>query len=168
MNTRIGVSGFLLCLLYCPSPVQGEENSLCALAETKIASCETTKGKLVSICSGNNKVDVYYRFGELLGTELEVKFRQEKKLYRWLDLNTYITFLGFENGGYLYVFGVPQETLGARAFLNVRKAGSAFTYEDTFTCNSNSFGDKTLASQVITDVADDLVRTKEGLVFPPR
>lgn len=168
MNIRDGVNGLLFCILYCSSSVQAEEADLCAAAETKIASCETTKGKIVSVCSGDNRVEAYYRFGTPLDVELEVKFHQGRSLYRWVDLNTYITFFGFRRGGYLYVLGVPQETFGARAFINVRKAGSDFSYGDTFTCRSNSFGEKMLASKAITDVVDEAVRTKEGLVFPPR
>ncbi|WP_248730529.1 hypothetical protein [Pseudomonas sp. MWU13-2517] len=167
MNIRNGLNVFLLVLLHCSSVAQGEERGLCALTETKVASCETTKGKLVSICSSKNRGEAYYRFGTPSDVQLEVKFHLGRELYRWFDLSTFIMFFGFEDSGYSYVFGVPQETLGARAYLHVRKAASVFSYEDTFMCHSNSFGDKSLASTAITDVADEVVRTKDGLVFPP-
>lgn len=143
----------------------GDERGLCSAAEINVASCETTKGKFASICAAQGGL-VYYKFGSYSRVELDVEFSAKKTIFRWVDLNTYITFFGFNRGGYSYVFGVPQETLGATAFLIVRKAGERFSYDETFTCISNSFGEKNLRSKAIHDVEDESVR-RGGFLFPP-
>ncbi len=148
--------------------VESAEKDLCLLDEVKVAGCETTKNRFASICSSKSGGRVSYRFGRLSKVELDVLFREGREIFRWVDLNTYITFFGFSNGGYSYVFGVPQETYGARAYLHVQKTGSVFTYGDTLMCLSNSFGEKMFQGGAIVDVSDESVRTDRGLIFPPR
>lgn len=149
-----------------PLVTQGGEKNLCTTAEINIASCETTKGKYVSFCA-NQGGNIHYRFGGLSKSELIVKFSEKRKMFRWIDIETYTTFFGFNRGGYSYVFGVPQETFGATAFLIVKKSDEVLSYNDTYICVSNSFGDKYLKNKAIQDVQDSLIRTKGGLMFPP-
>lgn len=68
----------------------------------------------------------YIRGWSLFESELDIKFSARKQMFRWVDLNTYTTFFGFNRGGYSYVFGVPQETLGATAFLEVKNQAKDF------------------------------------------
>ena len=149
-----------------PLPAKAGEKILCATTEINIASCETTTGEYVSICAhrGGN---AYYRFGSRSKNEQDFEFSKDKQIFRWLDSNTYITFFGFDHGNLSYVFGVPQETLGATAFLVVREKRERFTYNETFTCTSNSFGDKKFKSQAVLDIDDDLVRCGDEIIFPP-
>jgi hypothetical protein len=147
------------------SKAVADERNLCRAVEVNVASCETTNGKYASICAAREGL-VYYRFGGYSKVELDVEFSAGRQIFRWVDLNTYITFFGFNRGGYSYVFGVPQETLGATAFLVVKKAGERFSYDENFTCKSNSFGEKDINSEAIKDVEDERVRGN-GFLFPP-
>ena len=151
--------------IFSLSKAVGDERNLCRAVEVNVASCETVKGKYASICATREGL-VHYRIGRYSKVELDVKFSARKQFFRWVDLNTYITFFGFNRGGYSYVFGVPQETLGATAFLEVKKSGERFSYDETFTCFSNSFGNKNISSDVIKDVEGVHVRGNGFVFFP--
>lgn len=53
-----------------------------------------------------------------------------------------------------------------RQLLEVKKSGERFSYDETFTCFSNSFGNKNISSDVIKDVEGVHVRGN-GFVFSP-
>lgn len=156
-------------LLICTSVAAEEsDKNLCRISEIEIASCtlEGKHKKILSICASNKKESISYYFGTKNNIELNVNFTSSSKLYRWQDTDTYVTFIGFNRGGYSYVFGVPQETLDAKAFLLVKKSNAPLNLNSPRLCTSNSFGDKNMMSSAIADVDDKVVRN-EGLIFPP-
>lgn len=77
--------------------------------------------KVAMFCANNNVVRYLFRDINNGNAELEVKFNAQNKLKRWLDLGTYTTYFGFNNGAYSYVLGVPEEKPGVVAFLDVKK-----------------------------------------------
>lgn len=143
----------------------GSEASLCASDEVMIASCHLNekKHRVLSFCASPDKRTVSYRFGISSKIELNAVFSNESPLSRWVDVANYTVYLGFRRGKYSYVFGVPQETLGAKAFLDVAR-----DYKDVMNveCTNNSFGEKRLTSKAIQDIEDENVRSN-GFLFPP-
>lgn len=159
-----------LILLSASSLVVAKSNdeSLCGERDVEVASCLLPgKGRrVVSICANEKNSGVAYYFGTKNKIEFRVNFSSQRKLYRWQDKETYVVFFGFNKNGYSYVFGVPQETLGARAFLLKKKSEDLLDFSAPKFCVSNSFGNKNLISVAIGDVSDSAVRDKE-FAFPP-
>lgn len=143
----------------------GAEISLCTSDEVMIASCNLNekKNRVLSFCASPDKKIVNYRFGFSSKIELDAVFSSEAPLSRWVDVATYTVYLGFRRGKYSYVFGVPQETLGAKAFLDVARDNKDVISAE---CTDNSFGEKNLSSKAIQDVEDESVRNN-GFLFPP-
>lgn len=153
-----------LSLLSICSVVYGAEGDLCVSDEIMIASCrlDEKQGRVISLCSGGELGTVNYRIGTKSNVELDVAFTRTVPISRWVDVATYTTYFGFKRSGYAYVFGVPQETMGARAFLEVNRQGAL---GKSYTCIDNSYGEKELKSPAIVEVEDDAVRG--GGRFPP-
>jgi len=147
---------------------KSNDESLCGDRDIEVASCLVSgEGRrVVSICANENNSEVVYYFGTKNKIEFRVDFSSQRKLYRWHDKETYVVFFGFNKNGYSYVFGVPQETLGARAFLLKKKSEDLLDFSAPKFCVSNSFGNKNLMSIAIGDVSDSAVRDKE-FAFPP-
>ncbi|MCK1792054.1 hypothetical protein [Pseudomonas violetae] len=143
----------------------GAETTLCTTDEVMIASCHLNekKNRILSFCSSADKKVVSYRFGLISKVELDAVFSSEAPLSRWVDTATYTVYLGFRRAKYSYVFGVPQETLGAKAFLDVAKDNKDLMSAE---CTDNSFGEKDLGSEAIHEVEDEFVRSN-GFIFPP-
>jgi hypothetical protein len=140
------------------------ESTLCSLDEVVIASCHiSAKNKIVSFCSSSDREKISYRFGVVSKIELEAVFSNNIPLSRWVDVATYTVYLGFKRREYNYVFGVPQETLGAKAFLDVTKGSESIM---SAVCTDNSFGEKNLINTAIRDMEDESVRSN-GFLFPP-
>lgn len=104
-----------------------------------------------------------YRFGTKSKIELDAAFSSKAPISRWVDSATYTTYFGFRRAEYAYVFGVPQETFGAKAFLEVTKENRPHMSSE---CTDNSFGEKEMDSKAIQEVKDSVVRDN-GFVFPP-
>lgn len=156
----------LACWVIFPSCIGAAAEfgkGLCLQSETVIASCRIG-GKEISFCSAQSGGYVAYRYGVKSNIELRVKFDKKYPLSRWVDLATYTTYLGFRRGRYTYSFGMPQETLGARAFLDISRDDLLVA---SLSCAENSFGEKGLVSDAVVEVRDDLVRSN-GFVFPPK
>jgi hypothetical protein len=138
---------------------------LCRDREIKIAGCQLaeTKARLLSFCATSDRKTIFYRFGSRSNLEMEQIFTSENPLHRWVDKATYTTYLGFRVSAYSYVFGVPQETIGARAFIGVEK-----NQEEIMSrlCTQNSFGEKQLRSKVIREADDENIRNN-NFIFPP-
>lgn len=90
-------------------------------------------------------------------------FRAIRPLFRWVDKATYTTYFGFRTGEYGYVVGVPQQTFGAKAFLEVLKLNKTIMSK---TCTANSFGSERLKSVAIKELEDGSVRAQH-FSFPP-
>lgn len=152
----------LVCLTPMASAAEGD---LCSATEWMIASCQMdeNQGRTVSFCANANKTRVTYTFGTRAHIEWRKSFSNRTPVYRWVDKATDTTYLGFRSSGYAYVFGIPQEKPGARAFLEVTHHERRV---QTRTCTQNSFGAQTLKSSAIKEVPDDTVRNN-GFVFPP-
>lgn len=136
----------------------------CNVGEVLVASCVLPgKTQRVAVFCANKKNNtVYYFFRKGAVKNLTVNFNVSSKLKRWLDQGTYTTYFGFKRGGYSYVLGVPEESPGALAFLDVKKDGVTITSKE---CNENSFGEKDIKSNAIEDVPDSSVRDN-GFKFP--
>lgn len=156
---------FVFVFFSCRQVSYGAEENLCTLDEVLIASCHLSekKKRIISFCASADKNLVSYRFGLGSAVELDAVFSNEVPLSRWMDIATYTVYFGFRRGGYSYVFGVPQETLGAKAFLDVERGNKNVMSVD---CTDNSFGEKNLNSKAIQDVEDESVRGN-GFLFPP-
>lgn len=143
----------------------GAETSLCTSDEVMIASChlKEKKNRTLSFCASSDKKKVSYRFGSNSKVELDTVFSIEGPLSRWVDVVTYTVYFGFRHGRYSYVFGVPQETLGAKAFLDVARDNKNVMSAE---CTDNSFGEKSLSSEAILEVEDGSIRNNKFL-FPP-
>lgn len=143
----------------------GAETSLCTSDEVMVASCHLNEKKnmVLSFCANPDKKTVNYRFGFSSKIELDAVFSSEAPLSRGVDVAAYTVYLGFRRGKYSYFFGVPQEALGAKAFLDV-----AMNYKDVMSaeCTDNSFGEKSSSSKAIQNVEDESVRNN-GFLFPP-
>jgi hypothetical protein len=147
---------------------KGDDENLCGPSEVEVASCslEGKDKKIVSICANEKSKQAYYYFGTRDEIELSLTFSLNNKMYRWLDSVTYVTFLGFNQKGYSYVVGVPQETFGAKAFLFVKESKVSLDFNSPRFCTSNSFGEKSFVSDAIEDIDDETVRNG-GFIFPP-
>lgn len=154
-----------LILIEFHIPLFSAEINLCAPDEIMIASCHLSekKRRAVSFCASADKSIINYRFGLRPDITMASSFSNAVPLYRWEDAATYTVYLGFREGNYSYVFGVPQETLGARAFLSVAKNNKSSM---SLLCINNSFGEKRFKSEAIIDVADNIVRNAD-FIFPP-
>jgi hypothetical protein len=155
----------LLFIYFVSVDAYASETTLCRINEIVIASCrlDEAKGRVVSFCANTNKNIVTYRVGSNSDLEMDIKFSKRKPVSRWLDIGTYTTYFGFRREAYSYVFGVPQESLGAKAFLEVIKNDKIIASLD---CTDNSYGEKNIDSEAIISVGDDSVRDNEFL-FPP-
>jgi hypothetical protein len=139
-------------------------SSECNTNETLIASCSLS-GKVqrvAAFCANKKDNTLYYTFKNKSVAELVVHFNSGNKLKRWVDLGTYTTYFGFNQGAYSYVLGVPEERPGVSAFLDVKKNGSTVSSKK---CDSNSFGEKDIKNNSIEDVLDSSVRDN-GFKFP--
>lgn len=136
----------------------GNEISLCKSDEIEIAACQIDepKERLISFCLDNKTDVVNYRFGKKNSMELITTFTNENKLQRWTDVGTYTVYLGFKRGEYSYSFGIPQETINAKAFLSIKRKGETLWHDKL--CAGNSFGDKNISSNSIIDIDDEDVR----------
>jgi hypothetical protein len=144
------------------------DEDLCQFQEVRVASCMLEGGerRIVSICA-DQAGKVYYYFGTRRKIELRVRFSTDRKIFRWINSDTYATFFGFNRGGYSYILEVPQEILGARATLYVKKSEELFDYDSPGRqCTNNSFGEKNLVSGAIENVDDKSIKNGGGL-FPP-
>jgi hypothetical protein len=144
---------------------QSSDENICKSYESEIASC-SLKGKskkIASICVSKKTKQVAYYFGTKQKIELEVKFSSDHVLYRWVDPGSYVTFLGFNQDGYSYVIGVPQETYSARAMLIVKDSKRLIDFNHYSLCLRNSFGQKEWVGEGVQDVYG-----REGdFLFPP-
>ncbi|WP_223515943.1 hypothetical protein [Pseudomonas sp. GL-R-26] len=159
------IKHYLLFVCCVSANVYACEVDLCKADEMVIASCRLSeaKGRVVSFCASANKKTISYRVGSNSDLEMNIQFSNKKPVSRWLDVGTYTTYFGFRRAAYSYVLGVPQESLGARAFLEVAKNDKILTSVD---CVDNSYGEKNIDSEAIINVQDDLVRSN-GFLFPP-
>jgi hypothetical protein len=150
----------VVCLI---SSATADEANLCFKEETYIGGCHLAekKSRLLSFCAqGRN---VIYRFGSEKKLEMEYFFSKDRPLTRWVDKATYTTYFGFRSGRYGYSFGVPQQTFGARAFLEVTQGNQTVMSRR---CTQNSFGKEDLESEAIREADDAKIRIS-GFVFPP-
>jgi len=146
----------LISSLICLMMVSYSHGDVCDFGETVVELCNLT-GKINStvVFCANGDQEVRYLFKKNDSVELEVDFDATNKLKRWMDLGTYTTYFGFNKGGYSYVLGVPEEKLGAVAFLDVKKNGKIISSKE---CSSNSFGEKNVQNKSIEDVLDSSVK----------
>ena len=145
--------------------VLASEDTLCLTHESLIAGCrlDEQKQRSVSLCSSADKETITYRFGTLEKFEMTQIFRATSPLFRWVDKATYTTYFGFRTGAYGYVVGVPQQTFGAKAFLEVLKLNKTIMSK---TCTSNSFGSEHVDNAAIRELEDSSVRAQH-FSFPP-
>ncbi len=145
-----------------------DHQNLCKLDEIEVASCSLAhrNKKTASMCANLKKGSISYYFGTKEKIELDAEFTYNRKIYRWLDTTTHTTFLGFNREGYSYIFGVPQETLGATAFFYIKKSNFPIDFNSPELCTQNSFGEKSLVLEAISDVDDRTVR-ESNFLFPP-
>jgi hypothetical protein len=141
------------------------KEDLCGFGEVVVASCNSgeIKNRLLSFCGSADNKTIFYRFGTRSTIELIKAFSSKNPVFRWVDAATYTTYFGFRSSGYAYVFGVPQETLGAKAFLEVTSLNRPVMSR---TCTDNSYGRKSIVSEAIKEVEDSEVR-ESGFLFPP-
>ncbi len=137
--------------------------SECNFNETLLASCDFSKGGRIAVfCASTDKSESRYFLRNDGFIELEVKFNDENKLKRWLDLGTYTTYFGFNKGIYSYVLGVPEERPDVVALFYIKRNGRLIS---TKKCEFNSFGEKNFKNNSIDDVLDTVVRNN-GFKFP--
>ena len=130
----------------------------CPSGQKLIAEC-SLPGKVerkALICYSQEKpTSLTYFFKRKDHVELEVNFSEKNKLKRWTDEATYTRYFGFHRGSYSYTIGVPQETPGALAFLDIKKEDNLLSTTD---CLSNSFGEKDVVHPYIENIPDVKVR----------
>ncbi|MBT8765825.1 hypothetical protein [Metapseudomonas boanensis] len=153
-------------LLFFASVAFGKDADLCDANEIMIASCffDEPQRRILSICADKGGEEIFYRFGRKDKVELSTAFSRNKKISRWIDLGTYTTYFGFRVGKYSYIFGIPEEAYGAKAFLKVKKNQDEIMSRE---CTENTFGEKLMAAPSINDVDDEIIRDS-GFIFPPR
>ena len=141
------------------------KDDLCEPDEIMVASCrlDEKKNRILSFCASADSKTIFYRFGTGSTVELMKNFSSENPVFRWIDAATYTTYFGFRSSEYAYVFGVPQETLGAKAFLEVTSLNRSVMSR---TCTDNSFGRKSIVSEAVREIEDSVVRGADFL-FPP-
>jgi hypothetical protein len=148
-----------------------KEPTLCNEQEKILLTCGIQNSEnIVSICAANLKTSnnsnyIEYRYGTKNKIQLIYKVVEKNKntLYRYTDSANYTTYFGFNNKGYSYSIGVPQETYGAKVFLTIQQGDKIFSNKQ---CNTNSFGEKLFKSSLITDISSDTIE-KSGYIFPP-
>lgn len=155
--------GSILSLVWLDLSAAEFGGNLCSRKEAVIASCKIGR-KVLSFCANQDGSLVSYRYGVKSKIELGVIFNSENPLNRWVDAATYTTYLGFRRGKYSYSFGIPQETLGAKAFLDVSRENSIIK---SLLCTGNSQGMKSFSGSAIVEIDDDSVRSNK-FIFPPK
>jgi hypothetical protein len=165
MNLAKLVLCTILIFVFREAGAKESKDDLCEPDEIMIASCNLDEkiNRTLSFCASTDNKKILYRFGTKSTIELIKGFSSENPVFRWIDTTTYTTYFGFRSSGYAYAFGVPQETLGAKAFLDVTNLNRPVM---THTCTGNSFGRKSIVSEAIKDIDDNLVRGS-GFIFPP-
>lgn len=151
---------FILTMVFVPYTYASD----CGVDETLIASCDFS-GKVsrkAVFCANEKDETIKYIFSKGNSSELIVNFNSKEKLKRWVDLGTYTTYIGFNQGQYSYVLRIPEEKPGVVAQLDVRKNGKLISNKQ---CDSNSFGEKDIKMKNIEDVLDSSVRDN-GFKFP--
>jgi hypothetical protein len=156
---------FFQALFVMPSRADEIDVGLCMEREVEVAGCvfDEVKSKQFSFCASADGERVNYRFGHSPDFEMEHIFSAKKPLLRWVDKATYTTYFGFRIGEYGYSFGVPQQTFGAKAFMEVTQKNVTVMERE---CTQNSFGEENLSNESIMDVDDEKIRNN-GFVFPP-
>jgi hypothetical protein len=160
------LSAFFCLFLSMNVAAQASKTTLCQREEIMIASCQIDENlkRILSICSSGDRKSIAYRFGTKSKIEMEVDFSRHRRVSRWDDSWTHTIHFGFKIGEYGYILGVPQETYGAKAFLDVTKGDTLIKSSQ---CLENSFGEKALLSEAIVDIPDAAVRDS-GFIFPPK
>lgn len=155
----------ILTLVFEGVVANDSKDNLCEPDEVIVASCrlDEKKNRVLSFCTSADSKTIFYRFGTRSTIELVRGFSSKNPVFRWVDAATYTTYFGFRSSGYAYVFGVPQETLGAKAFLEVTSLNRPVMSR---TCTDNSYGRKSIISEAIKEVEDSDVR-ESGFLFPP-
>lgn len=155
----------ILILVFREVGANEYKGHLCEPDESVVASCrlDDTRNRILSFCASADTKTIFYRFGTRPAIELTKNFSSKNPVFRWVDAATYTTYFGFRSSRYAYVFGVPQETLGAKAFLEVTDLNRPVM---TRTCTENSFGEKTIISEAIKEVRGNVVR-ESVFLFPP-
>ena len=141
------------------------KDDLCVSNESLIASCRLAeaKNRILSFCASPDTKAIFYRFGTASTIEFMRSFSGDNPVFRWADAATHTTYFGFRSSGYAYVFGVPQEVLGAKAFLEVTNLNGVVKRR---ACTENSFGRKSIISEAIAAVEDGEVRGSDFLFTP--
>lgn len=144
---------FILTMVFVPYAYASD----CDMDEILIASCDLS-GKVsrkATFCANKKNDTIKYTFSKGGASELIVNFNAKEKLKRWVDLGTYTTYLGFNQGHYSYILSIPEERPGVVAQLDVKKNGKLISAKQ---CDSNSFGEKDIKMKGIEDVLDSSVR----------
>ncbi|WP_367109212.1 hypothetical protein [uncultured Psychrobacter sp.] len=142
-----------------------EASSLCQKTEVALVSCQMDEPqqRMLAICHAKDLPEVYYRLGTHDKVDQGVTFTVQNPLLRWIDSSAYTTYFGFKDSDQYYNIGVPQETHGAKVFMDIfDQQGQEVA---NLSCINNSFVDKTLASPAIIDL-DDKEIYKHGVNFP--
>lgn len=165
MNVSVFRGSLLLVLNFYGLNALGATESLCNSGRDTIFTCRLGDGEtgIVSLCKGRTPRTVDYLQITDKGVESTIVFDRDKPIFRWVDSATYTTYFGFKELDGSYVFGNPQETCGAKAFLEVSEDGGL---SKTVRCRENSFGDKNFDSPAINEISDEVVRRSE-FEFPP-
>ena len=145
--------------------------SLCQKTEVAVVACQIDEpqGRLLAICHSNeiNNTNVtndgpkvHYRLGTLSNIDSSKAFTKHNPLLRWVDTSAYTTYFGFKQNNKYYSVGVPQETDGAKVFIEIfDEKGQALS---GLSCISNSFEHKMLTSPAILDLSDEDVYQQGG------
>lgn len=175
MNYKGWVVFLPLILVSCVDNTQIEPNylsssepmslSLCKTTEVAVVSCQVDEpqGRMLSICHSNETQKVHYRIGIQDNINSSKEFTKHDPLLRWVDSSAYTTYFGFEKGEKYYSIGVPQETQGAKVFMDISNEKGQELY--SLSCVTNSFEQKILTSPAIIDLSDEEVY-KQGVNFP--
>lgn len=140
-------------------------SSLCQDSEIAMVSCQMDEpqARLLSICQTNATQKVHYRLGTPDNISVDKTFTEQQPLLRWVDSSAYTTYFGFQDNGQYYSVGVPQETHGAKVFMDAYdQEGQAVAH---LSCTSNSFADKAVASPAIIDLSNEDIYN-HGINFP--
>ncbi len=141
------------------------QSSLCQKTEIAVVSCQLDEPerRLLALCHSTDTQKVHYRLGHQGQIDSTQMFTEQKPLLRWVDSSAYTTYFGFKKSNQYYSIGVPQETHGAKVFVDIiDKHGQE---SSSISCVNNSFEHKMLASPAIMDLSDDEVY-KQGINFP--
>lgn len=142
--------------------------SLCQKLEVAVVACqiEEPQGRLLAICHSNEisntnvSQTVHYRLGTPSNIDSSKAFTKHKPLLRWVDTSAYTTYFGFKQNNKYYSVGVPQETEGAKVFIEIfDEKGQALS---GLSCINNSFEHEMLTSPAILDLSDEDVYQQGG------